>query len=220
MLANALALGAPYWVDWEGNDLPENQGWTRQWGNWQGEHQGGAYRTLANGILTYDSLYDNGVYDLADMDRPIDPGPGELFVMEWRLKVDQVVGWPYDPGVYAISDARRGVAFAFGQSALESVYEGHVTIPVSPGNFHEFRLVSWDMTTYELSVDGALARNGAFVPLVNQSHVGWGDLVQGAASLHHWAYFRFGVVPEPASVTLLGAVLACSGGAELRRKVT
>jgi hypothetical protein len=61
MLAAVLALGAslaaaePYWVSWEGDDWPENQGWTRVWGNWDGLYEGpGAYRTLDSGILTFD----------------------------------------------------------------------------------------------------------------------------------------------------------------------
>ncbi len=36
--------------------LPEEFGWSRNWRNWDGQYQGaGAYRTVDNGILTYDS---------------------------------------------------------------------------------------------------------------------------------------------------------------------
>jgi len=95
------ATPARYLIAWEGDDWPENQGWTRSWGNWQGQYQGfGAYRTLENGILTYDSLYDPGVCDFYYMENfgPTAPGANEKFVFEWRLKVDVVSG-AGDPGV-------------------------------------------------------------------------------------------------------------------------
>jgi len=32
------ALGEPYWITYEGNDLPENEGWNRSWGNDDGQY--------------------------------------------------------------------------------------------------------------------------------------------------------------------------------------
>ena len=81
----ASAAAEPYWITYEGNDYPENVGWERVWGNWDGPYQGdGAVRTLEDGVLTLDTLYDDGVVDFYKIERPgaIDPGPGELFVME------------------------------------------------------------------------------------------------------------------------------------------
>jgi len=75
----SAALAEPYWVAYEGNDFPENEGWGRRWGNWDGEFEGdGAVRTVADGVLTIDSMYDEGVYDYAYVERPgaTDPGPG------------------------------------------------------------------------------------------------------------------------------------------------
>ncbi len=89
LISGALARASPYWIAWEGNDFPENQGWERYWGDWQGHQHGhGADRTLQDGVLRYDSLFDDGVYDCSIMERPAqtDPGIAELFVAEWRLK--------------------------------------------------------------------------------------------------------------------------------------
>jgi len=58
-----------------------------------------------------------------------------------------------------------------------------------------------------LYVDGQLVRRGVFDKAVTQSYVGFGDGIQGAASLHHWDYLRFGVIPEPATVALVFVVL-------------
>ncbi|MBU0641599.1 MAG: hypothetical protein KKB50_22295 [Planctomycetes bacterium] len=91
----ATAGADEYWMTYEGNDLPENEGWDRSWGDDQGAFHGdGAYRAADNGILTVDSLYDLRVYDYAYLELPgqVDPDPGEVFVAEWRLLVDETIG--------------------------------------------------------------------------------------------------------------------------------
>lgn len=216
-LASASANATPYGIAWEGGGstaaLPEQCGWTRNWGNWEGPHQGGANRTLENGILTYDSLYDGGVYDAVYMDGPIDPDHGELLVMEWRLKVDRVLGF-IDPAVAVYGDGAWGVGFGFSEGAIISVFEGHVATPIVPGIFHDYRLTSRDMRTYDLYVDGQLARVGSFWSSATHSYVGWGDSGQSVAggSRHHWDYFRISVVPEPGVRLSIGMVIACCVG--------
>lgn len=215
-LLAVLALGVwsanatPYWIDWEGDDWPENQGWTRVWGDWEGQYHGsGANRTLQDGVLTYDSLYDPGVYDFSRMHRPgqTDPAPGELFVMEWGLKVDEVVGFS-DPGAAVCSDEAWALAFTFAYDRAYSVFEDFAPIPFVPGVFHEYEVISANMRTYDLYVDGELARQGTFNHLVVSSEITWGEGAQGSASVHEWDYFRFGVVPEPCGLVLLVWVLA------------
>jgi hypothetical protein len=201
----ALAAAEPYSVNWEGDDWPENQAWTRVWGNWDGLYHGpGAYRTLENGILTYDSMYDAGVCDFSRMSRngPMDPGPGEVFVAEWRLKVDQVAGQT-DPTVAISSDDAWSLGLEFGYDRIYSGFEHELEIPFEPGVFHSYRVTSPDMVDYALYIDDRLARQGRFVHLVGPPEIGWGDGVQGAASVHEWDYFRFGVIPEPSTVQLL-----------------
>jgi len=209
-------LGDTYWIAWEGEGatagLPDQCGWWRNWGNWDGQYQGGgAYPTLENGILTFDSLYDPGVCDFYYMDRPgqIDPGLGEIFVMEWRLNVEQTIGGE-DPGVVAASDTARILGLHYTADALLSSFEPDVVIPIAPG-FHEYRVVSWDMLAYELHVDDDLVHVGTFWQGVSESFVTWGDGVQGAASRHHWDYYRFGAVLAPQA-----GDVNCDGTMDLR----
>lgn len=193
-----------YWVAYEGNDFPENEGWTRII-----EGDGPAMRTLAHGVLTIDSLWSLQVADGYRMDRSMNPAVGEEFVMRWRLRVNRVEGtWPYDPGVALFSDDDWGLGFQFGEAELRSVFE-HRTLTLAPGVFHEFEVRSRDMRTYDLSLDGVPALVGAFwEPAVTRSYVAWGDAGRGSSSVCDWDYFEFGVVPEPACGIL--PMLACA----------
>ena len=83
-----------------------------------------------------------------------------------------------------------------------------VNIPITADVFHEYRLLSWDMHAYELYIGGELARVGSFWDGLLSSKFAWGDGVSGAASLAHWDYVQFGVVPEPCAVWLFAAGLA------------
>jgi hypothetical protein len=191
-----------YWIAWEGQDWPENMNlaWVRSWGNWKGPHQGGAYRTLEDGILTYDSLYDPGVFDWYEMHRPgaLDPGPGEVFLVQWRLWAEQVTGYPaYDPGLYVQSDQARGLGLAFNDTSVLSVCEQKVIAYIEPGCFHDFALWSANMYDYHFDVDGQELAVGVFHQGFSTSWLFWGDCTQGAASLHHWRFVCFGVVVAP-----------------------
>ena len=201
------ACAEPYWIAWEGDALPEEQGWERNWGDWEGQYHGdGAIRTLEDGVMTMDSLYDPGVFDLAVLERPFNPDPGELFVIEWRLRVDQVTG-PGDPGIGFFSDDRWAVGFTYTEDRVLGGFDADLDFPVSSGQFHDYRATSWDMRTYEFFVDGELVHQGVFDYGGPASTLSWGDGTQGAASLHHWDYFRVGVIPEPGAfgMLLLGA---------------
>ncbi len=202
-----------YWITYEANDLPENEGWDRRWGNDDGPFHGdGAYRTLENGILTMDSLYDLRVYDYACryLYGEFDPGPGELFMAEWRLKVDETIGDGYDAKVGISSDDAWQLGIGCFPDHIISKFEDGVEIPITPGVFHEYRVLSWDMQTYDLYIDGDLAHQGTFWQGALPSKFGWGDCVSGAANLSHWDYVRFGVVPEPASVLMLITLCVCA----------
>ena len=208
-----IATAEPYWVAYEGNDYPENEGWYHSWGDPSGEFNGpGADRTIADGVLSIDSLSDQSIYDFSRLDLPgqFDPGVGEVFVVEWRLKVDDVVGTWYDPSVGFGSDDAWQVAFGFYVDRIESSLEDDVTIPIAPGVFHEYRCLSSDMRTYDLYIDGELAHQGTFWQGIMESYIGWGDVVSGAASLSHWDYIRFGIVPEPSSLFALMGLCTCA----------
>jgi hypothetical protein len=207
-----LALGAfvypagAYYVAWEGDCLPEEAGWTRQWGDEVGQYHGtGAVRTIQDGVMTMDSLYDMHVCDGSILHRSFNPAPGEMFFLEWRLAVDQVTGIagiPTDPGVGFESDDHYGVGFTYGVDFVEGAYDDNLHISITPGEFHDYRLTSWDLRTYDFFIDGACVYNGWFLPNTGASRLAWGDDAQGYASLHRWDYVRVGTVPEPGTAVL------------------
>jgi len=204
-----------YWITYEGNDFPENEGWNRSWGNDEGQYHGdGATRTLENGVLTMDSLYDLRVYDYAYITRPgaLDPGPGDTFVIEWRLMVTAVAGDYYDTTFNVSSDGAMQLGFGFFPDHVESTWEENVTIAIASGEFHEYRVQSHDMHAYDLYIDGAWAYQGIFCQRLKTSELAWGNGVSGASSRAHWDYLRFGVVPEPYSLVMAVALCACSRG--------
>jgi hypothetical protein len=197
----AVGQAETYWIEWDGSDWPENMAppWIRSWGNWQGPHQGGAIRTLENGVLTYDSLYDPGVYDYYYIDMPggIDPGPGEVLLWQWTAKVDQNYAWYYDAGVALNSNTSKILGFGLTPDHVLSVFEDGVSIPIDPGVFHDYTVVTCDMASYELYIDRDLSRVGSFWQGVSPPYAAWGDFVQGGASLHHWKRVCFGAVVAP-----------------------
>jgi hypothetical protein len=200
-LVAGAAWAEPYWIAYEGDVFPEEAGWWHIW-------EGAAERSLEDGVLVIDSLHDIAIADFYQMHMygELDPEPGELFIMEWRLKIDEIVG-DRDPGVSVFSDDRWAVGFDFDETTIYSGFEPGVTASFEAGIFHDFRLVSWDMRAYQLFIDGDLAIAGWFWDSLTPSRVGWGDCVQGAASLSRWDYFRFGVVPEPGCALLAFVLL-------------
>ena len=195
-LAVCGASGDEYWIAYEGNDFPENEGWRRI------TFGGGANRFLNQGNLVIDSLASTQIADFYEMRRngELDPDPGELFLMQWRLKIEEIVGF-MDISLGVNSDEKWAIALEMNMNTIRSSLEG-LTASFDPGVFHVFALTSTNMRTYELRIDGKPAINGQFRLFFDSSRVAWGDGVQGSASLSQWDYFRFGVVPEPSSALL------------------
>ena len=213
MLALAASAAAePYWISYEGSDFPENQGWTRTFCDENGiVGQGGAIRSLEDGALVLDSRASTTIVDFYERHQPVDPDPGEMFVMEWRLKVDDVL--PHvDPSIALFSDSFRAVGFEFSHNAIHSVFESDATIPFTPDEFHAFELRSTDMQSYELRLDGDVVLLGNFASVFQAGRVGWGDAIQGGRSLAAWDYVRCGVVPEPNLGALIMVILAWHSG--------
>ncbi len=204
-LTAATAVADPYWVSWSGDSFPEEDGWSRTFTDANGiAGQGGATRKLADGVMVLDSRRDWDIVDFYQMSREIDPELGEEFVLRWGLEVDEVSdNFPFDAGISVFSDQSTVVAFRFGEDGFQSLRESDETIPLDLSVPHEFVLRSADMATYSLFVDGVHSRSGVFFPTVSESRIGWGDVIQGAASLSSWDYVEFGVVPEPASWLLV-----------------
>ena len=194
---SSTAGAEPYWIAYEGNDFPENEGWTRH------TYYGEANRRIENGVLVIDSLHDRRIEDLANMDRWMDPEPGELFVAEWRLMVGADSTGP-DAGVFIARSFMPGSVIL--QFTPDQAWIGHDNLffDVEPGVFHTYRFESEDMIAYEFFIDGQWVYEGHFLwPASNQSLIGFGDLFNGWASISYWDYLRFGVIPEPATSMML-----------------
>ncbi len=195
------ARAEPFWIAYEADDgrFPEEVGWERI------TYGGGDARWFEDGALVLDGRASIEIADLYQIQRPLEPGPDELFVMEWRLRVDELSGVD-DPGISIGSSGDGVVTLTFSESSIYSWYEG-TSIDFSPGSFHDYRFTSPDMLTYRLYLDGQLVHTGSFVGPWYSSKVMWGDAVLGASSLAAWDFARFGVVPEPAGALLIG----CAG---------
>ncbi len=197
------AVASPYWVAYEGDGLPESQGWARHYGNELGPEVGGAERSVDDGILTVDSLRHPWIYDFAERTLPADPQVGETFVAEWRLSVDPRSDTG-DVGVtIAPHDSPAHLSIRYGPTGL-ILRPGNVVIDIAPGTFHQFRVESQDMQSYRLHIDDMLRYTGVFETYtLLQSFVNFGDCVQGYRSCSQWDYFRYGVIPEPSTFLLL-----------------
>lgn len=181
LLLTSSARGTPYLVDYEPSSglYPEQTGWSRY------IDYGGAERSIEDGALLLDSRASLGIMDyyIKYMNGTLDPDPGETFFMQWRLKIDETVNGN-DLDVWLFSDQSWSVAFHFDADTIQSAYELGVQAPFAPGIFHDYDLVSPDMRSYTLYIDGAPAIQGSFRHLLGgASEAGWGDDVQGSTSL-------------------------------------
>ena len=197
VLAVASADAEQYWIAYEGNDFPENVGWERHFGS------GGAARTIRDGLLVLDSLHSDQIYDDYVIERALDPEPGELFVATWRLRVVETPTWK-DAGIYIARDEYGDLGFDYSVDEMTNTYEDFWTVPITPYQFHTYRLESGNMLDYSLWIDGEFAHAGQWDTIsLNRSFVVFGDQGVGASSLTEWDYVRFGVVPEPHAGLLL-----------------
>ena len=216
--SGGIARAAPYWVAWEGNDYPENEGWER--GHF-GDDGPQADRTLEDGIMTLDGLASIEIIDGYLMERPLDPGPGEEFVAQWGLRVNQVGNpiFPYDPGFAMTSDDGWRVVMVIGLDEVHSILEQH-DVAFEPGGFYAWEFRSVNMRSYVLRLNGSVIHTGTFIETgVLESRIEWGDLVAGATSHSDWDYFRFGVVPEPSTNISLLALLCASRASRRSRSL-
>jgi hypothetical protein len=204
-LSVPTALGDQFRIAWEGDDWPENQGWTRY------TRAGGAVRTLENSELTIDSMADWQIVEESLIERPMELAPGEYFRAEWGLRVDDVL-WRDDPSLAVAAGPLGAVILSFTESRICSQLESRWIADFSPGVFHDYALMSSDFENYALFIDEQPVYLGRFMAPWPRSGLYWGDMVEGDCSISTWTYMRFGIVPEPGTAALsglagLGAVL-------------
>jgi hypothetical protein len=198
VLTATSASADEYWITYEGNDFPENQGWRRVHGAIP------AQRWIEDGKLFIDSRASVSIFDFVKMtfNGTLDPDPGELFLMRWRLKVGEVNGFA-DPGISVTSDELYAVGLRYSEHFVFSSFEPGLFAEFEPGVFHQYELRSPDMRVYELYIDDTLAFEGMFYEQLLPTRVAWGDVFSGATSITQWDYVRFGVAPEPGSGLLV-----------------
>lgn len=204
-------------MTWTGDTYPETEGWARNSSNPPPR------RWLENGKLFIDSRVPWGLWEGYGQSRPgmMTPGVGEMFVMSWTVRVDDVTLGLQDPGVIARSDDQYEVFFVLGVDGIHSAWEPGNWAPFAPGVFHDFRLESDDMRHYELYIDGAPALQGSFFEsLFSTPEVGFGDASTGR-SLAAWDEVGFGMVtvPEPAGgLSLLAGICLCRSLERFKRR--
>lgn len=205
LLAPMILLGAvtlhaePYWVAYEGDVFPEEDGWKHIYGEDDWPPEVFAERSVEDGVFTLDTLHDSTIFDHYTQPLSIAPGPDEVFVAEWRLRVDPASD-PYDISIVIARPGIPGhVDFLF---APEGVYVQfwEAYIEVAPAVYHSYQLVSSDMDSYSFYVDGELRYSSDFEDVtLLEGFISFGDGAINQRSSAEWDYFRFGVVPEPAS---------------------
>ncbi len=184
-----FARADQFWISWEGDTYPEQDGWERY------TRAGGAQRSLQDGTLVLDGMASWEIVDNYYIERTLIPDPGELFRLDWRVRVDEVLGYT-DPLVAVCAGQLGQVGLGYSENGIWSMFEW-VWIDFEPGVFHDYTFTSADMETYALYIDGQLAHSGYFVGPSSQSIVCWGDGTEGASSISTWDYARFGIVPAP-----------------------
>jgi hypothetical protein len=214
-LAGSGAFGE-YYQGYEGNVLPELvPGWKRYHDDENGG-QGGALRYIetdpnGNSYLVIDSRHDQMVYDYAVCARQMDPQPGEIWFAEWRMAIRTHFGYINESADF-ISDDLNWLQLSYTGGSIVSVGENFWSYPISPVDFHTYRIQSSDMQSYTLWIDGEHVHDGSFQSgIVSPAGASFGDPIQGgnAGTVAAWDYFRFGAysVPEPCAIFL--ALLLC-----------
>jgi hypothetical protein len=204
VLTFALAMALPasaetYWLRYEGDDFPENCGWTRIW------NQPYADRWIEDGALVIDASADRHTcewyeYYTDGMLWPVPPvevgHPGSCFFIQWRAKTEEVSGAWMATTVGFFASEGWAVAFDMNSDTIRSEFESGLSALFDPGVFHDFELRSADMRTYELYIDGSLSIEGSFYHSAWSNKIVWGEGTTGSASLSRWDYFRTGIAPE------------------------
>ena len=191
----ASATAEQYWIAYEGNDFPENEGWERH------TYGGGAERWLEDGVLVIDTTADLDIseaYIHSDMRWP---GPGETFIAEWRLLVDESLGFHATDVIMSRPAPPGDLTITHSTDEVRILSDG-TTFDIAPGVFHSYRIESEDMDLYRLFVDGVSVYEGYFQsPSILDPFLAFGEAWHRSASLSRWDYVRFGIVPEPTSLT-------------------
>ena len=173
--------------------FPEEAPWDWEWYT----TGGGAQRTATNGIFTVDGAGDPQIADYYVKERPgqLDAEAGELFYLEWRMRLLVPPSDDSDVRVYVSSDDGDGdIDLGVGSDHIYSYFEYRLT-EVDTTEWHTYRIESTDMGDYDFFIDDQYIYTGFFDwPGITSSHVIFGDGGCGEASSSEWSHVRFGTV--------------------------
>ena len=127
----------------------------------------------------------------AHMDDTLNPGPGELLYIEWRMIVDDENIFGDTIITVALDDYGGDFTLNIGMDHVRDL-EGFKWFDYAAGVFHTFLVCSANMVDYDLYVDGEYAFSDVFkLPTSLNSYVAWGD-GSTTYSSSRWEFVRFG----------------------------
>ena len=202
------ASAEEFYLRYDGNDFPENEGWER----WFSDPGGQIKREIDNGVFRLDTRASTAIYDAYVMQsEALDLLPGEELRMSWRMETIET------QTPYWLSDVLVGLTNADAAYAEFSIAPGFIREGDLPGGDpahlylfdagvpHTFSFVTADMQEYDLFVDDEFAFHGGFHDnaAVGPLHAWFGDGAIGLSSLSEWDWVEIAVVPEPHAGLLL-----------------
>ncbi len=204
LCSGAVAGAAPYSVSYEGNVLPEDDGWER----FHGYDDNEADRYIDNGVLVIDSMHDGQVYDYVTHDASPATAmePGELLVVEWRTYLAATEG---RDAIFALILGDWTEDFTLG---YDHVHLGwlRINVPVTPEVWHTYRIEMTPSYSYIFFIDAEPRVQASLFEVPDDREIiAFGDGAIGARSISHWDYVHCDVVPEPGTTVLL---LVCVHG--------
>lgn len=200
LLATNGALGQVY--DYDGNALPEEVGWIAfPHGTPEIKLEKGIY------IQTFDAPGDQIFYHRSIAEFSDAPS----FFAEWRVQTDVPASSldTLQTRASLVLFGNTGVSYHFRFTDFEALFTRSdlslLFVPITPGVLHTYRIELPDDDTYRFLVDGILvdsgAQPGAFPTVA--SEIAWGGRFFAPSHTVQWDYIRYGVIPEPATATLL-----------------
>jgi hypothetical protein len=204
----AVALGDGFYMNYDGDQFPEDEGWQRRYSDPDGQ----TVRELDNGIFRLDTRASLSIYDLYVIQTDaLNPQPGESLQIGWRMRTifTQTDYLHSDVMLFLTNADSAYVEFYLGPDYVSEHDLGggefeHVCQHGPPADFTSF-LFATNMQDYSLFVDGNLAFIGQFHDYAwsGPFYLAFGDGVIGRSSLSEWDYVEVQVVPEPSSGLLL-----------------
>jgi hypothetical protein len=219
-----LASAEPFLLRYDpGYAFPEEEGWQRL----TYDPEGLLRRDTDGTFLTLDSSASDAIADSYWADGPgINPSAGEELRVTWRMQTIQTQTDNLRSDVTLLLSRSEPtpsyVELFLGPDYVSEGYgpDGHPVhvYSFSPG-LHDFELVSNDLSSYALCIDGAVAftgelgRPGGTGPF----RVCFGDSVIGLSSISQWDYVQVAVVPEPGGLAAAAVIVALATRAMRRR---